>query len=98
TRRLMEIVDEMIDEANADWEAIQTDVEALEDRPLRLIRLKVEYTAPEGGQFECENPQRFSNRFVDKVANTNDVVYFYRKKTAQRKSCVLGRAHPWYPP
>ncbi|KAF4119564.1 double-strand break repair protein MRE11 [Geosmithia morbida] len=84
TRRLMEVVDEMIEEANADWEAIQTDEEALEDRPLPLIRLKVEYTAPEGGQFECENPQRFSNRFVGKVANINDVVYFYRKKTAQQ--------------
>ncbi|KAH0598287.1 hypothetical protein MHUMG1_03584 [Metarhizium humberi] len=86
TRRLMEVVDEMIDEANADWEAIQTDEEALEERPLPLIRLKVEYTASDGGLFECENPQRFSNRFVGKVANTNDVVYFYRKKTSQRKA------------
>lgn len=85
TRRLMEVVDEMIEEANADWEAIQTDEEALEERPLPLIRLKVEYTASDGGLFECENPQRFSNRFVGKVANTNDVVYFYRKKTSQRK-------------
>ncbi|KAL3959532.1 hypothetical protein ACCO45_004649 [Purpureocillium lilacinum] len=82
----MEVVDEMIEEANADWEAIQTDEEALEERPLPLIRLKVEYTAPEGGLFECENPQRFSNRFVGKVANTNDVVYFYRKKSSQRKA------------
>ncbi|KAK5991954.1 Double-strand break repair protein mus-23 [Cladobotryum mycophilum] len=88
TRRLMEVVEEMIDEANADWEAIQTDEEALEERPLPLIRLKVEYTALEGGQFECENPQRFSNRFVGKVANTNDVVYFYRRKTTQRKATV----------
>ncbi|OAA37659.1 DNA repair protein rad32 [Metarhizium rileyi] len=86
TRRLMEIVEEMIEEANADWEAIQTDEEALEERPLPLIRLKVEYTASDGGLFECENPQRFSNRFVGKVANTNDVVYFYRKKTSQRKA------------
>ncbi|PNY29257.1 Double-strand break repair protein mus-23 [Tolypocladium capitatum] len=86
TRRLMEVVDEMIEEANVDWEAIQTDEEALEERPLPLIRLKVEYTAPEGGQFDCENPQRFSNRFIGKVANTNDVVYFYRKKSSQRKA------------
>ncbi|KHN95519.1 DNA repair protein rad32 [Metarhizium album ARSEF 1941] len=86
TRRLMEVVDEMIKEANAGWEAIQTDEDALEERPLPLIRLKVEYTASEGGLFECENPQRFSNRFVGKVANTNDVVYFYRKKTSQRKA------------
>ncbi|KAJ4144308.1 hypothetical protein LMH87_003198 [Akanthomyces muscarius] len=86
TRRLMEVVEEMIEEASTEWEAIQTDQEALEERPLPLIRLKVEYTAPEGGLFECENPQRFSNRFVGKVANTNDVVYFYRKKTVQRKA------------
>ncbi|KAG5982025.1 Double-strand break repair protein mus-23 [Claviceps digitariae] len=86
TRRLMEIVEEMIEEANADWEAIQTDEDALEERPLPLIRLKVEYTASEGGVFECENPQRFSNRFVGKVANTNDVIYFHRKKSAQRKA------------
>ncbi|CAM1510605.1 Fc.00g009400.m01.CDS01 [Cosmosporella sp. VM-42] len=86
TRKLMEVVEEMIEAANADWEAIQTDEEALEERPLPLIRLKVEYTATDGGVFECENPQRFSNRFVGKVANTNDVVYFYRKKTSQRKT------------
>ncbi|KAK7414208.1 meiotic recombination [Neonectria punicea] len=84
TRRLMEVVEDMIAEANADWEAIQTDEEALEERPLPLIRLKVEYTATDGGQFEIENPQRLSNRFIGKVANTNDVVYFYRKKTSQR--------------
>jgi double-strand break repair protein MRE11 len=88
TKRLIEVVEEMIGEANADWEAIQTDEEALEERPLPLIRLKVEYTAPEGGQFDCENPQRFSNRFVGKVANTNDVVYFYRKKKVQRQSPI----------
>ncbi|PQK15079.1 hypothetical protein BB8028_0005g05950 [Beauveria bassiana] len=89
TRRLMEVVEEMIEEANTEWESIQTDQEALEERPLPLIRLKVEYTAPEGGLFECENPQRFSNRFVGKVANTNDVVYFYRKKTVQRKTTAV---------
>ncbi|KAK4076938.1 uncharacterized protein Triagg1_3905 [Trichoderma aggressivum f. europaeum] len=93
TLRLMEIVEEMIAEANEDWEAIQTDEEALQDRPLPLIRLKVEYTAPEGGEFECENPQRFSNRFVGKVANTNDVVYFHRKKVVQRKAAAPDSTH-----
>ncbi|OAA69883.1 DNA repair protein rad32 [Cordyceps fumosorosea ARSEF 2679] len=92
TRRLMDVVEKMIEEANTEWEAIQTDQEALEEPPLPLIRLKVEYTAPEGGVFECENPQRFSNRFVGKVANTNDVVYFYRKKTVQRKATAAAPA------
>lgn len=89
TRRLMEVVEEMIDQANRDWEELQTDEEALEEPPLPLIRLKVEYSATDGGQFECENPQRFSNRFLGKVANTNDVVYFHRKKTAQRKAVAV---------
>lgn len=43
---------------------------------LPLIRLKVEYTG-----FDVENARRFSNRFVGRVANANDCVHFYRKKT-----------------
>lgn len=89
TRRLIEVVEEMIEQANRDWEDLQTDDEALEDRPLPLIRLKVEYSALDGGQFECENPQRFSNRFLGKVANTNDVVYFHRKKKVQKKATAV---------
>ncbi|KAL2166531.1 hypothetical protein VTG60DRAFT_2544 [Thermothelomyces hinnuleus] len=84
TKRLMLIVEEMIEEANAKWRSIHSEDEIPEDeeeQPLPLIRLKVEYTAPEGSKFEVENPQRFSNRFAGKVANQNDVVYFYRKKT-----------------
>ncbi|KAI8630946.1 double-strand break repair protein mus-23 [Xylariaceae sp. FL1651] len=86
TRRLMQIVEEMIEEANVEWDSLQ-EVDVNEnDRPRPLIRLKVEYTAPEGGHYDIENPQRFSNRFSDKVANTNDVVYFYRKKTVQKRA------------
>ncbi|KOS22921.1 Double-strand break repair protein mus-23 [Escovopsis weberi] len=88
TRGLMEVVEEMIDEANASWDAIQTDDEALEDRPLPLIRLKVEYTAQDGGEYECENPQRFSHRFVGKVANVNDVVFFHRRKAKLHRANV----------
>ncbi|KAI1496266.1 Metallo-dependent phosphatase-like protein [Biscogniauxia marginata] len=85
TRKLMDVVEEMIEEANTEWEALQGADFDPSERPLPLIRLKVEYTAPEGGHYDIENPQRFSNRFQDKVANTNDVVYFYRKKKVQRK-------------
>ncbi|KAK8134366.1 double-strand break repair protein mus-23 [Apiospora sp. TS-2023a] len=96
TRKLMEVVEEMIAEANADWASIQDQDEEQDEgedeeqneAPLPLIRLKVEYTPPEGGQFDCENPQRFSNRFAGKVANTHDVVYFYKKKTIQRKEKI----------
>ena len=83
TRRLTEIVEELIVEATTEWQELQEDNDAEEDIeiPKPLIRLRVEYTAPEGGSFDCENPQRFSNRFADKVANTSDVVHFWRKKT-----------------
>jgi double-strand break repair protein MRE11 len=88
TKRLMDIVEKMIQKANDEWLGIQGDGEEAEEQPLPLIRLKVEYTAPEGGKYDVENPQRFSNRFVGKVANTNDVVYFYRKKTGASESCL----------
>lgn len=83
TRKLIEVVEEMIEEANAEWESIQEEGVLPATRPLPLIRLKVEYTAPDGGHYDIENPQRFSNRFQKRVANTNNVVYFYRKKTVQ---------------
>lgn len=82
TRFLMTLVEELIEEAKADW--VDTHGEPTEDEeqevPLPLVRLRVEVSTPEGGSYDCENPQRFSNRFVGKVANVNDVVQFYRKK------------------
>lgn len=91
TKRLMMIVEDMIEQANAAWQSIHSEADDDEGQPLPLIRLKVEYTAPEGSNFEVENPQRFSNRFAGKVANQNDVVYFYRKKTVatSRHSGIL---------
>ncbi|KAI1381666.1 DNA repair exonuclease [Hypoxylon crocopeplum] len=86
TRKLIEVVEEMIEEAYVEWDSIQEKGTPENSRPLPLIRLKVEYTAPEGGHYDIENPQRFSNRFQHKVANTNDVVHFYRKKTVQRRT------------
>ena len=89
TRHLMSIVDGLIEQAKEEWLETQDDTEQDEDvePPLPLIRLRVEYSAPDGGIFDCENPQRFSNRFVGKVANVNDVVQFYRKKaSATRKA------------
>ncbi|KAH6680095.1 DNA repair protein [Plectosphaerella plurivora] len=83
TKRLMTVVDEMIEQANEEWYAVQD--EDADEPPLPLIRLKVEYSCPEGGQYDCENPQRFSQRFIDKVANTNDVVYYHRKKASARR-------------
>ena len=85
---LIGIVEQLIEEAKESWMELQH--ESGEDSeedivpPLPLIRLRVEYTAPEGGTYKLENPQRFSNRFVDRVANTSDVVQFHRKKAAAR--------------
>ncbi|KAJ5762531.1 uncharacterized protein N7511_005913 [Penicillium nucicola] len=92
TRFLMSIVEELIEEANAEWLEAQgerNENEFDEDAsqpPLPLIRLRVETSTPEGGIYDCENPQRFSNRFVGKVANVNDVVQFYRKKKTSSTS------------
>lgn len=47
--------------------------------PLPLIRLRVEYS----GGYEIENVRRFSNQFVGRIANVNDVVQFYKKKSQQ---------------
>jgi double-strand break repair protein MRE11 len=85
TMELIKVVNELIDEATKEWEKIQDPGERPEETPLPLVRLRVEYSAPDGGKFDCENPQRFSNRFVGKVANVNDVVQFHRKKTVTSK-------------
>jgi double-strand break repair protein MRE11 len=99
TKLLIQQVDEMIDQANQDWLALQDEPEdeiEEEDRPLPLIRLKVDYSAPEGGNFDVENPQRFSNRFVGRVANINDVVSFHRKKPSASESLrIFRRARVW---
>lgn len=70
-------VEELIKEATQQWlESQPPESQSSSQPPLPLIRLRVEHSGP----FEVENPQRFSNRFVGKVANTTDVVQFYRKK------------------
>lgn len=100
TMKLKEVVDEMIEEAKSEWLEIQEegDIEHDDDGepiiPLPLVRLRVEYTAPEGGKFDCENPQRFSNRFVGHVANVNDVVHFYRKKSAGTRKGKVDKDMP----
>jgi double-strand break repair protein MRE11 len=89
TQYLIKVVEGLIEEAKQQWLELQTDREEGDelDIPLPLVRLRVEYTAPQPGQFHVDNPQRLSNNFVDKVANSNDVVQFYRKKkTATRTS------------
>ncbi|KAI0999699.1 Double-strand break repair protein [Podosphaera aphanis] len=88
TNELEKIVLELIKEAKDEWVSIQDEEIEESDIPLPLIRLKVEHSAPDGCKFECENPQRFSNRFVNQVANVNDVVHFHRKTKAARSMVV----------
>jgi double-strand break repair protein MRE11 len=87
TRLLIAKVEELIEQAQADWLEAQEEGgvregdEEIAEAPLPLIRLRVDTTPPESGvKFDCENPQRFSNRFMEKVANTNDVIQFHQKK------------------
>ncbi|KAG4305225.1 hypothetical protein PORY_001395 [Pneumocystis oryctolagi] len=74
TTFLIEKVQEAIEEALNEWRSFQES--CYKEPPLPLIRLKVEYSL----EYQVENPQRFSNRFVGKVANPNDIVKFYMKK------------------
>jgi double-strand break repair protein MRE11 len=82
TQYLTKLVEELIEQAKQEWLELQDDREEGDDLevPHPLVRLRVEYTAPDPGEFKIENPQRFSNQFLESVANVNDVVQFYRKK------------------
>ncbi|CAK4031429.1 Double-strand break repair mus-23 [Lecanosticta acicola] len=81
-------VDELIDQAQQEWYDVQQEnggvMDEDEEPPKPIIRLRVECTAPNGGKFDTENPQRFSGRFADRVANPVDVVQFHRKRNATR--------------
>lgn len=92
TQYLVGVVEHLIQRAKDEWLEAQEegDYEDEPEVPLPLIRLRVEYSTPNGGNFDCENPQRFSNRFVGKVANVNDVIQFYRKKTGIGRKALDG--------
>ncbi|KAG5438529.1 hypothetical protein PCANB_002633 [Pneumocystis canis] len=75
------MVQEAIEEALNEWKSFQEPY-YVKEPPLPLIRLKVEYSL----EYQVENPQRFSNRFVGKVANPNDIVKFYMKKNTRNKT------------
>lgn len=80
-------VEDMISKANFIYKENNKDlfedgVLTNEDVPLPLIRLRVEYS----GGYEVENPRYFSNRFVGKVANINDVVQYYKRKKYSQNS------------
>ena len=96
TRVLIDIVEDLIEQAKAGWLDAQDEIDQDEELeiPKPLIRLRVEYSAPDGGNYDCENPQRFSNRFVGKVANVNDVIQFHRKKSGTVRKAHNGAELP----
>lgn len=98
SKRLVEEVESMIEEANSESkvklgnEYDEADPDSPE-LPLPLIRLRVDYSASPGVNnidFQVENPRRFSNRFVGRVANTNNIVQFYKKKKASTSKKAKG--------
>jgi double-strand break repair protein MRE11 len=89
SRYLKKTIMTMIDEANQKW--IDTQGDDLEDAdeedkvpPLPLLRLRVDYTAHGGGNYDMENPQRVANEFIGKVANHEDILLYHIKKKAPR--------------
>lgn len=73
TEWLITQVEEMIEEADAEWLAHHGPEEP---KMLPLIRLRVDYS----GGYELENITRFSNRFIGRVANSNDVLHLIKRR------------------
>lgn len=92
TQFLIKIVDELIAEANQSWQELHQDAdEEMEEDdapPLPLVRLRVETTPPEGGKYDLDNPQRFSNRFQGRVANATDVIQYHKKRIVQKTTKI----------
>nr|CAI6572204.1 ALI_HP1_G0017710.mRNA.1.CDS.1 [Saccharomyces cerevisiae] len=100
SKYLIEQVEEMICDANEETKqklADDGEGDMVAELPKPLIRLRVDYSAPSNTQssidYQVENPRRFSNRFVGRVANGNNVVQFYKKRspvTRSKKSGING--------
>ncbi|KAI0088300.1 Metallo-dependent phosphatase-like protein [Irpex rosettiformis] len=82
-------VNELIDEANQQWdernERAKQDGETELPRMLPLVRLKVDTT----GVTETSNPVRFGQEFQGRIANPRDVLIFHRAKRAARSDKVI---------
>lgn len=82
---LLEKVNELVEEAHEQYKAAGGD-----DEMLPLIRLRVDQT----GDYEVENVRRFSNRFVGKIANVNDIVHYFTKKVVERLEALPKGSKP----
>ncbi|KAL6937642.1 hypothetical protein ACO0RG_004158 [Hanseniaspora osmophila] len=86
---LLKTVDQLVKRANQESERRIIETTDLTDReeilkqiPLPLVRLRVDYSCPEDpdSSYMVENSRRFSNRYVGKVANPNNILQLYKKK------------------
>lgn len=78
---LQKLVEDLIKKSNEEWDAEHADDSDETPRMLPLVRLRVEYTRPDGETgYEVGNPQRFGQDFLGKVANPKDLVQFHRRR------------------
>lgn len=84
---LFEEIEDLVGQANSESQRRYQDshhknMNVDSEAPLPLVRLRVNYCGDIDSQidYQVENPRRFSNRFVGKVANPNNVLQLYKKK------------------
>ncbi|KAL3228597.1 Double-strand break repair protein MRE11 [Nakaseomyces bracarensis] len=90
TKFLVDQVEEMIEEANQETKnklypnLSDEEITSLGELPKPLIRLRVDYGPQDEDvsqlTYQVENPRRFSNRFVGRVANSNNIVQFFKSR------------------
>jgi len=80
-------IEDMLDELKADNPTVGLTEQAENRHNFPIIRLRVDHT----GYSTC-NPQRFGQRFVDRVANPSDLLQFFRKaKRTEAKEDEQGK-------
>eukprot|EP00833_Pecoramyces_ruminatium_P014842 jgi/Orpsp1_1/1188874/evm.model.d7180000067885.1 len=77
TNYLIQKVEELEKKAIEEWKENNPELSVKMNSPRPLIRLRVEYS----GGYPTFNPHKFGQRFVNRIANPNDILHFYRKKT-----------------
>lgn len=79
TNWLMGEVESLIEESIDRWKADHKEDARQLPVPLPLIRLRADYS----GGYEVENTTRFSNRFVGRVANSNNILHLLKKRSRE---------------
>lgn len=78
--RLIREANEKLPEKEISDDNSEDNAEGNSSRPLPLVRLRVDHT----GNYDMENPRRFSNRFVGSIANVNDIL-LYKKNPSHEE-------------